>query len=101
MLFSVLQLLASLFLVPSGIRSDRAFARVREPGHLLLASHLLGPVLLFTPRLDRAFARVLFSGPLAVLLGLLLRLLGLLISRLWDIVQVLKEELVWLRLCLP
>ena len=98
MLFSVLQLLASLFLVPSGSRSDRTFARVREPVHLLLASHLWGSVLLHTPGQGRAFARVLFSGLLAVLLGLLLRLLGLLISRLWDIVHVLEEESVWLRL---
>ena len=91
MLFSVLQLLASLFLVPSGIRSDRAFARARESIHLLLASHLLSSVLLLTSWKGRAFARVLFSGLLPVRLGLLLGLLGLLISRLWDIVLVLTE----------
>ena len=87
----LLWLLAPLIVVPAIILLDRAFARVREPGHLLLASHLLGPVLLCTPGLDRAFARVLFSGLLSVLLGLLLGLLGLLISRLWDIVVVLTE----------
>ena len=90
-LCSVLRLLASLFWVPAFIVSDRAFARVREPGHLLLAPHLLGPVLLRTPGQGRAFARVLFPGLLPVLLRLLLGLLGLLISRLWDIVLVLTE----------
>ena len=88
----VLWLLASLILVPAVILLDRAFARVRERGHLLLASQLLSPVLLFPLELDRAFARVLFSGLLSVLLGLLLGLLGLLISCLWDIVVVLTES---------
>ena len=85
---ALLGLLALLSIAPVVVFPGRAFARVREPGHLLLSSWLLGPVCFFSPDLDRAFARVLVSGLLSVLLGLLL---GLLVLRLQDIVSVLLE----------
>ena len=71
----LLGLLVLLSIVPVVILPGRAFTRVREPGHLLLSSRLLGPVRFFSPDLDCAFARVLVSGLLSVLLGLLLGLL--------------------------